>query len=69
MPENYIVRCSLATGRSMAGIYLGSFTSNGIVATWKEERARRFSSTFAARDAIRRLARRFSGTTWEAFHV
>ena len=69
MPDRYIVRCSSAASRSMAGIYLGSFTSSGIVATWKQDRARRFDSTFAAKDAIRRLDCSFSGTTWETIHV
>ena len=69
MPDRCVVRCSSAEGRSMTGIYLGSFTSSGIVATWKEERARRFDSTSAASDAIRRLGSSFSGTTWESIHV
>ena len=69
MNKQYVVRCSSAAGHSMAGLYLGSVTSNGIVATLKQDRARHFDSTFAARDAIRRLDRSFSGTTWDICHV
>jgi hypothetical protein len=69
MSENYTIRCSSSVGRTMAGIFFGSLTTNGIVATWKQERARRFDSRHAAIEAASRLGRNFSGTTWEVIGV
>ena len=69
MNNRFIVRCSSAVGRSMAGVYLGGLTASGIIATWKPERARHFDIEQTAADVAARLSRDFSGTTWEAFHV
>lgn len=69
MPDRYLVRCTAAAGRAMAGIYSAGLTSNGMIATWKQERATCFDTKVAASDVATRLARRFSGTTWEACHV
>ena len=70
MPDNYIVRCSSAIGWAMTGIYLARLPAvSGMVATWKQERAARFDTENEAANAASRLARRFSGTTWEAVHA
>lgn len=69
MTDRYLVRCNAATGRAMAGIYSAGLTSNGMIATWKQERATRFSSQTAAAGVATRLNCRFSGTTWEVCHV
>lgn len=68
MTERYLVRCTAAAGRAMAGIYAASLTTTGMVATWKQERAARYDSKAAA-DVAFRLGKKFSGTTWEAFHA
>lgn len=69
MSERYLVRCSAATGRAMAGIYAAGLTTTGMIATWKHERAARYDSKTAAANVARRLARKFSGTSWEIFDV
>ncbi len=69
MPDRYLVRCTAAAGRAMSGIYSAGLTSNGMIATWKQERATRFDSKAAADGIAHRLARKFSGTTWETFHA
>jgi len=69
MSECYLVRCTAAAGRAMSGIYAASLTATGMVATWKQERAARYDSETAAASTARRLARKFSGTTWEICHV
>lgn len=66
MSNTYLVRCTAAAGRAMAGIYAARLTPTGMVATWKPERAARYDAQSAASIAAR-LARKFSGTTWEAF--
>lgn len=69
MPDRFLVRCTTATGRAMSGIYAARLTATGIVATWKQERAARYDSETDASSAARRLARKFSGTSWEICHV
>lgn len=69
MSERYLVRCTAAAGRTMAGIYAARLTATGIVATWKQERAARYDSETDAASAARRLAGKSSGTTWEVCHV
>ncbi len=68
MNKPYLVRCTAAQGRAMAGIYVAALTASGMVATWKPGRARYFESADAAQSTARQLARRFSGTTWEVCH-
>ncbi|UCV16734.1 hypothetical protein [Quatrionicoccus australiensis] len=53
----------------MAGIYAARLTATGMVATWKQERAARYDSETDAATAARRLAGKFSGTSWEVCHV
>lgn len=65
MHEGYIVRCSTGVGRAMAGIYAARLTATGMVATWKQERAARYDTKSIAIDTARRLAKKFTGTTWE----
>lgn len=69
MTERYLVRCTAAAGRAMSGIYAAGLTATGMVATWKHERAARYDSKTAAGDVARRLARKFSGTSWEICDV
>lgn len=69
MSERYLVRCTAAAGRAMAGIYAARLTATGMVATWKQERAARYDSETDASSAARRLAGKFSGTAWEVCHV
>ncbi|MBP5997440.1 MAG: hypothetical protein KA535_05785 [Azonexus sp.] len=69
MSECYLVRCTAAGGRAMAGIYAARLTTTGMVATWKQERAARYSSDMDAANMAHRLARKFSGTTWEICNV
>jgi len=69
MCERYLVRCTAAVGSTMAGIYAAGLTATGMVATWKQERAARYDSKTVAEGIARRLARKFSGTTWEARHA
>ena len=69
MSESYLVRCTAATGRAMAGIYAARLTKTGMVATWKQERAARYGSETDAANVARRLARKFSGTTWGICNV
>lgn len=69
MPDRYLVRCTAAAGRAMSGIYAASLTTTGMVATWKQDRAARYDSETAAANAARRLARKFSGTSWEVCNV
>ena len=69
MSELYLVRCTAAAGRAMAGIYAARLTATGMVATWKQERAARYDSETDATNTARRLARKFSGTSWEVCHV
>jgi len=64
MSERYIVRCTAAVGRAMAGIYAASLTPTGMVATWKRERAARHDSEIGASRTARELARKFTGTVW-----
>ena len=68
MSERYLVRCTAAAGRAMAGIYAARLTASGMVATWKQERAARYDSKTAAEGVASRLARKFSGTSWEICH-
>ncbi len=68
MSERYLVRCTAAAGRAMAGIYAARLTATGMVATWKQERAARYDSKTAADGVASRLARKFSGTAWEVCH-
>lgn len=69
MTERYLVRCTAAAGRAMAGIYAAGLTTTGMVATWQRERAARYGSQAAAAGVASRLRKRFSGTTWETFHA
>lgn len=69
MSEYYLVRCTVAAGRAMTGIYAARLTTTGIVATWKRERAARYDSESAAASVASRLARKFSGTSWEICNV
>ena len=55
MSERYLVRCSAAAGRAMAGIYAAGLTTTGMVATWKQERAARYDSEMAAASIARKL--------------
>ncbi|HCZ14349.1 MAG TPA: hypothetical protein DHV85_07070 [Candidatus Accumulibacter sp.] len=64
MRERYLVRCTAATGRAMAGIYAAGLTATGMVATWKMERATRFESKVDAASVASRLAKKFAGTIW-----
>jgi hypothetical protein len=68
MCERYLVRCTASTGRAMAGIYAARLTTTGMVATWKQERAARHDSEADAARTARRLAGKFTGTTWEVCH-
>lgn len=68
MSESFLVRCSAAPGRAMAGVYAARVTTTGIVATWKQERAARYQSEVDAVSAARRLGSKFSGTIWEVCH-
>lgn len=68
MTERYMVRCTAAAGRAMAGIYAARLTTTGMVATWKQERAARYDSKTAADGVAARLARKFTGTAWEVCH-
>lgn len=68
MSEGYLVRCTAAAGRAMAGIYAARLTTTGMVATWKQERAARYDSKTDAEGVASRLARKFSGTAWEVCH-
>jgi len=68
MSDYYLVRCTAATGRAMAGVYAARLTTTGMVATWKQERAARYESEGAAVRAARRLTGKFAGTTWEICH-
>lgn len=69
MSERYLVRCTAAAGRAMAGIYAAGLTATGMVATWRRERATRYESEADAATIARRLERKFSGTAWEVSHV
>lgn len=69
MTEGYMVRCTAAAGRAMSGIYSAGLTANGMIATWKQERATRFDSKTIADGISARLTRKFSDTTWETFHA
>lgn len=69
MSDTYLVRCAVAAGCAMAGIYAASLTTTGMVATWKQERAARYDSQATAAGVASRLGQKFSGTTWEIFHV
>lgn len=66
--ELYLVRCTAAGSRAMAGIYAARLTNTGMVATWQQERAARYDTKTAAEGVASRLARKFSGTVWEVFH-
>lgn len=66
MTERYVVRCTVAVGWKMEGIYLAGLTLSGMIATWKPGRARRFDSTIEAAAAGSRLAKKFTGTEWAA---
>jgi len=68
MSKPYLVHCTAALGRTMAGIYAAGLTATGMVATWKRERAARYDSEADAATVARRLERKFSGTTWEVSH-
>jgi hypothetical protein len=68
MTDHYLVRCSAAVGRAMAGVYAARLTATGMVATWTRERAARYDSEVDAATVARRRARKFSGTTWEVSH-
>lgn len=68
MGERYLVRCTAAVGRAMAGIYAASLITTGMVATWKRERAARYESEADAATVARRLERKFTGTTWGVSH-
>lgn len=68
MGERYLVRCTAAVGRTMAGIYAASLITTGMVATWKRERAARYESEADAATVARRLERKFTGTTWGVSH-
>lgn len=68
MSERYLVRCTAAVGRAMAGIYAASLTTTGMVATWKRERSARYESEADAATVARRLERKFTGTTWRVSH-
>lgn len=64
MGDRYIVRCTSAIGRAMAGIYAASLTPTGMVATWKRERAARHDSALGASRTACELGRKFTGTIW-----
>lgn len=64
MSEAYLVRCTAAKGGNMAGIYFANMTSNGMIATWKSERARRFENSSSASYMASRLRKNFAGTVW-----
>lgn len=68
MSESYLVHCTAALGRTMAGIYAAGLTATGMVATWKRERAAQYDSEADATTVARRLERKFSGTTWGVSH-
>lgn len=64
MSERYLVRCAAAQGRAMAGMYAAGLTRNGMIATWKHGRARRFDNESVADDVADHLATKFAGTVW-----
>lgn len=68
MSNSYLVHCTAALGRTMAGVYAAGLTASGMVATWKRERAARYESEADATAVARRLERKFSGTTWRVSH-
>lgn len=70
MPDLYMVRCGTShPAQPMTGIYVAALTISGMVATWKPGRARRFESATEAENVASRMARKFTGTTWEAVRV
>lgn len=70
MANIYLVRCGTShPAQPMTGIYVAGLTISGMVATWKPSRARHFESATEAGIVASRLARRFTGTTWEAVRV
>ena len=69
MSDRYLVRCTDAVGRTMAGIYAAGLTATGMVATWQQERASRYDSKTTAAGVASRLACKFSGTAWEVRHA
>lgn len=69
MTEHYLVRCTAAAGRAMAGIYAAGLTATGMVATWQQDRAARYESKTDAAGVASRLGKKFSGTAWEVCHV
>ena len=69
MSDGYLVRCSVShPAQPMSGIYAARLTNTGMVATWKQERAARYDSEADAARAARRLAGKFTGTSWEVCH-
>jgi len=64
VPDRYLVRCTAAAGWAMSGIYCASLPASGMVATWKEERAKRYDSQAEATRAALCLGKRFTGTVW-----
>lgn len=70
MSERYLVRCATShPAQPMSGIYAARLTNTGMVATWQQERAARYESEMDATSAARRLASKFTGTTWVVCHV
>ena len=65
MTDRYLVRCTAAAGRAMAGIYAARLTATGMVATWQQERAARYESEADAAHVAIRLGKKFTGTAWE----
>lgn len=64
MAERYKVRCTVAKGRAMAGMYAVSLTGNGVMATWKPDRAAVQTCRVDAELLASHVARNFSGTVW-----
>ena len=70
MTERYLVRCAASDpAQPMSGIYAARLTTTGMVATWIQDRAARYESALAAADVVRRLTRKFTGTSWTAEQV
>lgn len=70
MNDTYLVRCGTSNpAQPMTGIYVAGLTISGMVATWKPGRARRFESATEAEMVASRMARKFTGTTWETVRV
>ncbi|MBK5915348.1 hypothetical protein [Rhodocyclus purpureus] len=69
MSERFLVQCTADRYGRLVGRWVAALSTTGAVVAHKIERAANYDSRDAAARIAARMSKKFSGTTWEAFHA